>query len=233
MAAKRVGMGIPICLHLTLFAGRPLLMDFGTASYVSPSLHWYRSTLAHNAPGLSGLGQTTRTGWCAAFDKKGDWGWCRAVAEDLFGSGSSATRTLVLGPGVLLDVVDVEAPDDVSIDLPVHLLDPAWSSLDEWSRLPGQVPAFDDTLGNVVELDNVGQHDSGGRVFKPRSCSVVRARRLLAAERPGPPDDQFADGAPMAFLVRRASGAGRWVQCYGWPPSCPVGVASKEFVHSD
>ena len=30
------------------------LDDMGTGSYVDPSLHWYRSTLAHNAPLLDG-----------------------------------------------------------------------------------------------------------------------------------------------------------------------------------
>ena len=63
------GHGHPDLLHLTLFAGRPLLMDYGTSSYVTPSLHWYRSTLAHNAPSVAGEDQNSRNGWCAAIDQ--------------------------------------------------------------------------------------------------------------------------------------------------------------------
>jgi hypothetical protein len=36
---------------------------------------------------------------------------------------------------------------------------------------------------------------------------------LLVARALGPPGSDFADGEPLTFLVRRASGTGRWIQC--------------------
>src|SRR5437867_9017573 len=49
------GHGHPDRLHLTLHAdGVHWLPDFGTGSYVSRDLFWYRSTLAHNAPRVDG-----------------------------------------------------------------------------------------------------------------------------------------------------------------------------------
>ena len=220
------GHGHPDLLHLTLYSGQPLLMDFGTASYVTPSLHWYRSTLAHNAPGVSGAGQRSRNGWCAAFDQRGAWGWCRAVAENVLGDGTSASRTIVVGPNVVLDILDVDAPDSVLVDLPVHLLDPDWISVSDWDRLSGRRSVTENTLGEVLELE-----PSANTILEGMAQTTIllgrEGERLLVAERPGPPDDQFADGQPMAFLVRRSRGAGRWVQCYGTSSDRPTGVRTE------
>jgi hypothetical protein len=217
------GHGHPDLLHLTLFAERPLLMDFGTASYVSPSLHWYRSTLAHNAPSVSGEDQKNRNGWCAAIDQRKGWGWCRAVADDLFGAGTTAIRTIVLGPNCVLDIVDVEGPEDLVVDLPVHLLDHTWVAMDEWLRLPDISATSDGTLGDVLEWKA-----SNDVLLKGELHTVIlpvrEGERLLVADRPGPPDDQLADGHATAFLVRRARGSGRWVQCFGLNTKMPVGV---------
>src|SRR5262249_43405296 len=65
------GHGHPDLLHVSLHWDRPWLMDFGTGSYVAPSLHWYRSSLAHNVPAPSGADQAGRDGWCAAFGESG------------------------------------------------------------------------------------------------------------------------------------------------------------------
>src|SRR5262249_18670563 len=44
------GHGHPDRLNLLISDGdRRILDDMGTGSYVDPSLHWYRSSLAHNA----------------------------------------------------------------------------------------------------------------------------------------------------------------------------------------
>jgi hypothetical protein len=49
------GHGHPDRLNLLLSDGDTRwLDDYGTGSYVDPSLHWYRSTLAHNAPMVDG-----------------------------------------------------------------------------------------------------------------------------------------------------------------------------------
>jgi hypothetical protein len=217
------GHGHPDLLHLTLFAERALLMDFGTASYVTPSLFWYRSTLAHNAPSISGEDQKSRRGWCAAIDQKGRWGWCKAVAEDVLGAGASAVRTIVAGPRCVLDIVDVECSDDVTVDLPVHLLDPMWVSMESWLRIRDASGTEDNTPGDIFELKVTGDLRLDG------SCSTTflpmrEGEQLLVSEQPGPPDDQFADGKPMAYLVRRARGQGRWIQCFGTKSDEMVGI---------
>src|SRR5262249_4351414 len=114
------GHGHPDLLHLTLYWDEPWCLDPGTGSYVSPSLHWYRSTLAHNAPGLAGVGQLSGAGHCSAFDVDDRWSWCQAVARDLVGEGTILTRTVIDGPDYIVDVVDVIAPDTQLVDLPIH-----------------------------------------------------------------------------------------------------------------
>src|SRR5262249_36840147 len=79
------GHGHPDLLHLTLFWDGAVLLDPGTGSYVSPSLHWYRSTLAHNAPGLAGVGQVSRDGYCSLFEPGERWSVVRAHASELLG----------------------------------------------------------------------------------------------------------------------------------------------------
>src|SRR5262249_27552975 len=114
------GHGHPDLLHLTLYWDRVVLTDPGTGSYVSPTLHWYRSTLAHNAPGLAGVGQVSRAGFCTAFEAGERWSWMQAKAQRLFGPGTSAMRSIVVGPYCVIDIVDIVAPESVLVDLPIH-----------------------------------------------------------------------------------------------------------------
>ncbi len=207
------GHGHPDLLHTTLFWDLPVLADLGTASYVSPSLHWYRSTLAHNAPGIAGAGQLVRAGWCAAIDQAGGWGWCRAVAEDVFGPGTNASRTVVVSPSYVLDQVEVVAADTMTIDLPVHCV--AWKGVAPGEITPGYAlrKVSVGGLGNVLKIDAEDRcevESEGLRLVLPRRTG----EELYWVMRPGPPDDQFADGPPLAFLVRRSRGSGTWVQCY-------------------
>jgi hypothetical protein len=108
------GHGHPDRLHLTLFAdGQHWLADPGTGSYVAGDLRWYRSTLAHNAPRLDGRSQPPGDARCEAFDLQGAWSWTR-------GHYGEMTRTLVAGD-YLLDVVELDAAEDRTIELPWHL----------------------------------------------------------------------------------------------------------------
>ncbi len=103
------GHGHPDRLHLTLVArGVPWLLDFGTGSYVSPSLAWYRTTLAHNAPLVDGISQALANGHGVAFDELGDYGWvCATLPDGTAYDGATIQRTVVLTPGYLLDVVQM------------------------------------------------------------------------------------------------------------------------------
>jgi hypothetical protein len=115
------GHGHPDRLNLLLFAdGVRWLDDFGTGSYVDPSLHWYRSTLAHNTVLVNGHSQTPIDGQLTAYDERADAGWIEAVAHGL-APGVSVARTIVVMPGYLVDTVEWEADRDVTVDLPLHV----------------------------------------------------------------------------------------------------------------
>src|SRR5213594_2252005 len=110
------GHGHPDRLHLTLHAdGVHWLADPGTGSYVSRDLFWYRSTLAHNAPRLDGASQSLGAAVCEAFDTSGEWAWVR-------GRHGEITRTVVAGPGYLLDVVELASRTEHVLEVQWHVL---------------------------------------------------------------------------------------------------------------
>ncbi len=184
------GHGHPDLLHVTLYAGVPCLVDPGTGSYVDASLAWYRSTVAHNAPGPAGSDQLARRARVDAFAADDRWAWVQATADGPLGPGTEITRALVCGPAWVLDVVDVVAPQGCAVDLPIH---PVLGAVDTSSltrlRLSGE------TAVAVVLAPRAGESRAVGRG-------------------PGPPDLWLAPGAPRDYVVRRAQGSGRWVQAY-------------------
>ena len=217
------GHGHPDLLHLSLYWKESWLADFGTGSYVSPSLFWYRSTLAHNAPGRAGAGQLSRDGWCEAFDGRYGWSWCRAAARGIFGPQTMAYRTILVGPDYVLDVVDIEATAGVEVDLPIHPLgtvvlppgvdrDPARLSPD---LTVGRETGYDRLTTTVLLVGDAGQLEirrGGSQIFVTLAPRLGEVRFLAAA--PGPPDLNLAESGPLEFVLRRAAGKGRWVQAY-------------------
>jgi Heparinase II/III-like protein len=108
------GHGHPDRLHLTVHAqGVHWLPDFGTGSYVSRDLFWYRSTLGHNAPMLDGADQPGDNATCEMFDAGSEWSWAK-------GRYQSFDRTLVMGPSYLLDIVTFADAHPHQVDLPWH-----------------------------------------------------------------------------------------------------------------
>jgi hypothetical protein len=108
------GHGHPDRLNLLLHAdGVYWLPDAGTGSYVARDLQWYRSTLAHNAPRLDGASQAPGEARGEGFEDRGDWGWAR-------GRFGPFTRTVVMGPAYLLDLVEMTGRDERVIELPFH-----------------------------------------------------------------------------------------------------------------
>src|SRR5262249_7954698 len=94
--------------------GTHWLPDQGTGSYVQPTLQWYRSAMAHNAPLLDGENAAGENAACEAFHAEAGWAWCRGRAGPL-------RRTLVLGPSHLLDVLELDAGEvDRTLELPWH-----------------------------------------------------------------------------------------------------------------
>src|SRR5260370_16730643 len=106
------GHGHPDRLHFPLHAGGVhWLPDFGTGSYVSPELFWYRSTLAHNAPRLDRTSQEFQPARCDCFAVKNDWAWASGRFEDL-------RRVVVSGPRYVIDVLELSGRVDRLLELP-------------------------------------------------------------------------------------------------------------------
>ena len=117
------GHGHPDRLNLTVhLGGIPWLVDFGTGSYVSRTLGWYRSTLAHNAPLVDGLSQSDAHGVCVGFEERGGFGWvCAQVPEGTAYDGAGMQRTVVVTPWYVLDVMQMaSAGGERSLALPWH-----------------------------------------------------------------------------------------------------------------
>jgi len=114
------GHGHPDRLNFVLVNGNDRwLDDVGTGSYVDPSLHWYRSTLAHNAPLVDGRSQERVHGALVAYEDRGDGGWVRATVEGV-APGVVFERTLVAMPDYVLDELSWRADRHVQVDLPLH-----------------------------------------------------------------------------------------------------------------
>src|SRR5690348_9073541 len=115
------GHGHPDRLNVLLSDdGTRWLDDMGTGSYVDPSLHWYRSTLAHNAPLFDGYQQQRVDGELLFFEERGDIGWVCARALDLY-PGVAAMRTLVVSDDYVLDELAWETKSSTVMDLPIHI----------------------------------------------------------------------------------------------------------------
>ena len=107
------GHGHPDRLALTLQTGHARwLEDPGTGSYVDPSLHWYRSTLAHAAPLVDGRSQSIEPGELLAFEERGGAGWIWKRVRNL-SPGVTMDRTIVVADGYLVDLLEwrYEPPD--------------------------------------------------------------------------------------------------------------------------
>lgn len=225
------GHGHPDQLHLTLFWDRPWLLDFGTGSYVAPSLFWYRSALAHNAPAAPGVGQHPAPAWCAAFHEVGDWAWCRGVATGLLGPDTYVERTIVAGPAYVLDVIDVRVPDDQLVELPLHPLGAFALTPDDIAEVeetrsatqPGQTDGGVDGVWRLMAAPARARCGAGDHrwdiIFAPRPDET-----FFVMQAPGPPTLALSDAGRSKFLVRRAVGPGRWIQVFA-PESAGVTAA--------
>lgn len=115
------GHGHPDRLNVTVAAGTErLLDDLGTGSYVDPSLHWYRSTLAHNAPLVNGRSQPESDGVLLAYDERGAMGWALSRVE-WPERGVRVERAVIVAPEYVIDELTWIADREVRVELPWHL----------------------------------------------------------------------------------------------------------------
>jgi len=216
------GHGHPDRLHLTVFAnGVHWLPDPGTGSYVEPELAWYRSALAHNAPRLNGVNAGGADAWCQAFEAGEAWSWCRVRAGEL-------TRTLVSGPGHLLDLVEIEAAEESRIDLPWHFH--GATSVES----PGRWEPVEWSEEFTSRAERFVTESSGSpvlRIERPgaaplRAILDAPGAELLRAWAPGLPGTR----EPEPFLLLRVSGRSvRWATVLDFlPPDSGGSVVALE-----
>lgn len=199
------GHGHPDRLQLTFHgAGVHWLPDSGTGAYVQPTLAWYRSALAHNAPRLDGTNAGGADGWCEAFDSEAEWSWCR-------GRAGEARRTLVLGPAHLLDILEFEASEPREIDLPWHLLgELELTSKGRWEPAGLEHPFVSGAERFVPDAEGSVEievwHRTGNRFL--RVTLLAPGAELVQANAPGLP----TESGPRPFLLLRArADRVRWV----------------------
>lgn len=112
------GHGHPDRLNLLLVDGDARWLDDpGTGSYVEDTLHWYRSTLAHNAPLVDGRSQPRIDGHLAAYDERAGAGWIEASLQI---GGTNIRRTIVAMEDYIVDHLAWQSAQRVQIDLPMH-----------------------------------------------------------------------------------------------------------------
>lgn len=208
------GHGHPDSLHLTLFAaGAHWLPDPGTGAYVEPELAWYRSALAHNAPRINGANPGAADVWCEAFEGGAEWSWCRARA-------GKARRTLVAGPDLLLDILEVEPGERCWMDLPWHFSgDISVESPGRWEPSDWSEPFVtgarrfvpDSTEPVVLRIER-----PGGSL---RAWILAPGAELIRASAPGLP----GTGSEQPFLLLRAHDTQvRWITALELSPAAAL-----------
>ena len=217
------GHGHPDRLNLQLaYDATRWLDDPGTGSYVDPSLHWYRSTLAHNAPLVDGHSQLRVDGALLAYEERRDGGWIDAVVRHI-APGVRARRSVVVMADYVVDVLEWGSDDVVQVDLPIHfdgemIGDVTWQA----APLVGGDGLED---GFRFVTDSAIAHTRGDppiQLVAERDSATVRAWIGVAdgtewwrAIGPGPP------GKPPArfYLARQRGAAGGVHSVFTWNPS--------------
>jgi hypothetical protein len=215
------GHGHPDRLNLLLSHGETRwLDDLGTGSYVDPSLHWYRSTLAHNAPLVGGRSQAKRDGVLRAYDEREAVGWI--VAELLLPDlETQLERTIVVAPDYLIDELRWSAPTDVRVELPWHLDAPAQAGTFAPATLDG-AGGLEDGFSFVRDC-----HSTNFSAGSPLSFEAKRDGRHLAMTAMSDRDltlfTASAPGQPAALqrrfhLLRAGAREGRFRAVLAWSP---------------
>ena len=215
------GHGHPDRLNVLLSDGPTRwLDDMGTGSYVDPSLHWYRSTLAHNAPLFNGYEQQRVDGELFAFDEQPDAGWACARAFDLY-PGVAAMRTLVVRQDYVFDELAWEGKGATVMDLPIHIAPERITvrrfELDALMKLHAPGARLEDTLGVLANSSSRWLGDGVVTRIAAREGERV-LKGFLVSSHSGVLYRVYGPGAPgqerRPFLVFRAASVGEtaWVR---------------------
>ena len=194
------------------------LDDYGTGSYVDRSLHWYRSTLAHNAPLVDGRSQQRVHGELRAWEERGGAGWIRASVDDI-APGVTAERTIVAMPDYLIDVLSWSADREVLVDLPIHL-DGEMLGVTHWREEPlTGGDGLEDGFDFLTDCERADRGTNGSVCLRAREGEARIEAHLHAsgaewwrACAPGPP----GSGDRRFFLVRRRGTEGSVTAVWSW-----------------
>lgn len=207
------GHGHPDRLNLWFVVGNErILEDVGTGSYVDPSLHWYRSTLAHNAPLLNGHSQPRVSGTLCVYSHERDRSWVEAEVE--LAPETVVRRTVMVMGAYFVDRVIWSAPAPVQLDLPVHV-DAQLAPSPSWRA---------GTLEGGAELeDGFGfiEHAEQGGPVSPAMVHAGVARAWVHVDAPHEWWRCMAPGPPGAgprpfLLVRGRSASGAITTVWTW-----------------
>ncbi len=226
------GHGHPDRLGVLLAVGDARWLDDpGTGSYVDPTLFWYRSTLAHNAPLVDGVSQRPVRGRLRAFDSHGGASWVDAELPAIATSGVRFRRTLVALDGYLLDTIAWDGGAGHVIDLPFHVpydaaVGPEWVPADLTEAASGDGFAFLRDVQSTttdrrmrLEIDAASHPGAADMIVHlpadGRAC-------WWRARHPGAPG--AADGALLALRAQGASGM--LVSVWSW--SKPVEIIAAD-----
>ena len=243
------GHGHPDRLGVILCDGETRWLDDpGTGSYVDSSLHWYRSTLAHNAPLVGGRSQRPTHGTLLAFDEQGDTGWIEAAASG-FAPGVTARRSIVTMPHYIIDTFEWSCAHPVRLELPLH----ADGETDAVEWMPAQLigaGGLEDGFNFVRDAERSARGDGDATGPKARRHSELSLRatagrstsvaRLFAdpavdwwrATAPGPP----GAGDQRFHLARWEGTAGRLTTVWdlrGELRSCSATATGVRIEHRD
>ena len=225
------GHGHPDRLNLTLAQrGTRWLDDMGTGSYVDPSLHWYRSTLAHNAPLVNGRSQPEANGTLHAYDERGGIGWI--VARFRIPDGDvTIERAVVVAPDYLIDELRWTARASVRVELPWHLQASTTQvsfqplKLDGGTGLEDGFNAVRGTYATQLVAERPllleGKHDDE-RLFATLVSDV--GALLYLASAPGQP---ATEERPF-YLLRGEGKSGRFRAVLAWTKDAPVVTLADE-----
>ena len=207
------GHGHPDRLNLLLATGATRwLDDLGTASYVDPSLHWYRSTLAHNAPLVDGHSQWRVDGTLDAYDEQPDAGagWVRARA--FIWPDVVAERTIVVMDGYAVDLLRWRAGHGATVTLPVHCD----------AQLSGQIKSTRAHYAGAGGLEDGDQFVSTEQAYK----ATAGARVQLTAT------DDTKTRIIRAFIYCQPPSTWYALSGPGQPPTTPRRFIAIEAAHA-
>ncbi|MDQ2664408.1 MAG: heparinase II/III-family protein [Gemmatimonadota bacterium] len=215
------GHGHPDRLNLTLMDGEHRWFDDpGTGSYVDPTLHWYRSTLAHNAPIIDGRSQKRVDGALNSFDDQGDAGWMSAHVA--FPDGLVVRRSIVVLDEYLVDRLEWRShTQQHEIMLPMHGVVPAGRQDAVAELVLGEDGAED----GFAFLEEVRAADTGSSTSARLRAKHAKTAQLdgwtftdgeadlFSATAPAPPNET---GRRPLSLIRQTSPSGAFISVWSW-----------------